>query len=83
MVEDLVDDLMVAIMMIRRIRMRLELSIRTKGETITIISMIKTIEIREEEVEDKDLEEEASMGNFFTMEKKDIENLNIPSAKEG
>ena len=31
--------------------------------------MIRTIEIREEEVEDKDIEEEVSMGNVFTTEK--------------
>ena len=30
-----------------------------------------------------DLEEEASVGNVFTMEKKGIENLSVPSAKEG
>ena len=45
--------------------------------------MIKIIEIREEEVEDKDLEEEAFVEIFFTMEKKDIEPLNVPSDKEG
>ena len=48
-----------------------------------IISMIKTIEIREEEVENKDLEEEASVGNIFTTEKKGIDNLDVPCAKEG
>ena len=45
--------------------------------------MIRTKEIWEEEVEDKDLEEETSVGNFFTTKKKGIENLNVPSAKEG
>ena len=45
--------------------------------------MIKTIEIREEEAEDKDLEEEAFVGNVFIAEKKGIECLNIPNAKEG
>ena len=45
--------------------------------------MIRKIKIREEEDEDKDLKEEASMGNVFTMEKKGIEHLNVPSAKEG
>ena len=69
--------------MISRIRMRLEVVVRIRGEKIPIISMIKTIEIREEEVEKKDLEEEAFMGNVFTVEKKGIENLNVPSAKEG
>ncbi len=67
--EDLVDDFMVVTMMIKRIRMRLEVAIKTRGEIISIISMIKTIEIREEEVEEKDLDEEASMGNVFTTEK--------------
>ena len=81
--EDLVDDLMVVVMMIKRKRMRLDVVVRTKGETIPIISMIRTIEIREEEVEEKDLEEEASMGNVFTIEKKGIENLNIPNANKG
>ena len=70
-------------MMIKRKRMRLEVVLKTRGETISIISMIRTIEIREEEIEDKDLKEETSMGNVFTMEKKGIENLNVPSAKEG
>ena len=59
MVGDLVDDLMEVKMMTRRIRMRLELVVRARGETITIISMIRIIEIREEEANDKDLEEEA------------------------
>ena len=45
--------------------------------------MIKTIEIREEEAKDKDLEEEASMENILTAEKKGIENLHALSAKEG
>ncbi len=83
MVKDLVDDLIEAVMMIRRTRMRLELATRTKGEKISIVSMIRTIEIREEEVEEKDLEEEASMENAFTIEKKGIEHLNVPSTKEG
>ena len=82
MVEDLVDDLMVVIMMKKRIRMRLEVEVKIRGEKISIISMIRTIEIREEEVEDKDLEEETSMGNVFTIEK-DIENLNSRSSRKG
>ena len=45
--------------------------------------MIKTIEIKEEEAEDKDLEEVASVGNVFTAEKKGIEHLNVPNSKEG
>ena len=82
-VEDLADSLMEAIMMIRRRRMRLVVAVRTNGEINQIISLIRTTEIREEEVEDKDLEEEATVGNIFTMEKKGIEHLNVPSTKEG
>ena len=83
MVEDLADDLMEADMMIRGTRMRLEVAITTKGVIIPIISMIKKIEIREEEVEDKDSEVEAFVGNVFIVEKKDIEHLNALGAKEG
>ena len=79
--EDLMDDLMEVVMMIKRIRMRLEVAIRAREKIISIISMIKIIEIREEEVEDKDLEEEASVGNVFTPEK-DIKHLNVLNAKE-
>ena len=63
--EDLVDDLMEAIMMIRRTRMGLEVVVRTKGEIILNVSMMITIEIREEETKDKDLEEEATMRKCF------------------
>ena len=70
-------------MMIRRKRIRIEVAFRTRGETIRIISMIRIIEIKEEEAKDKDLEEEASSGNVFTMEKKCIEHLNVPSTKKG
>ena len=79
----IVEDLIVVIMMNKRIRMGLEVEVRIRGETISIISMIRTIQIREEEAEEKDLEEEASMGNVFTTVKKGIEHLNVPSAKEG
>ena len=81
--EDLVDGLMQAKMMIKRTRMRLEVVVRTREEIIPLISMIKTIEIRDEEVEDKDVEEEAFVENVFIMEKKGIEYLNVPNAKEG
>ena len=53
-VEDIVDDFMDVIMMITRIRMKLEVIVRMREETIPIISMIRTIEIREEEAKDKD-----------------------------
>ena len=82
-VEDFVDDLIDLTMMIRRTRMMLEVVVIIKDELIFIMSMIITIDIVEEEVEDKDLEEEAFVGNFFTVEKKGIENLNVPSAKHG
>ena len=74
---------MVVVMMIKRTRMRLEVVVRTRGEIIPIVSMIRTIEIIEEEVEDKDLDEDDSTGNFFTTKKKGIEHLNVPSTKEG
>ena len=81
--EDLENGLMEAEMMIKRTRMRLEVVVRTRWETIPIFSMIRIIEIREEEEKDKDLEEEASVGNVFTIEKKGIEHLNVASTKEG
>ena len=81
--EDLAYDLMEVIMMIRRTRMRMEVAVKIRGEIIPVISMIRTIEIREEEVEDKHSKEEAFMGNVFTAEKKGIEYLNVPSTKEG
>ena len=81
--EDLVDDHTMVVMMIKRIRMRLEVVVKTRGEKIPIVSMIKTIEIRDEEIEDKDLEEEAFVGNVFNTGKNGNEHLNVPSAKEG
>ena len=65
-------------MMIKRTRMRLEVAVKTRGETIPI-----TIYIREEESKDKYLDKEASMGNIFTMERRFIEHLNAPNAEEG
>ena len=67
MVEDLVDDLMEVEMMIKRTRMRLEVAVRTRGETIPIFSMIRIIEIKEEEEEGKELEEEASVKIVSTI----------------
>ena len=81
--EDLEDDLMEAEMMNKRIRMRLEVVARTRGEITQIISMIKIIEIKEEEEEGKELEEEASVEIVSTTMKKGIEHLNVLSAKEG
>ena len=81
--EDWVDNLMEAKMMIGRRRMSLEVVARTRGETIQIVSMIRTIEIREEEEEGKELEEEASVEIVSTTMKKGIEHLNVHSTKEG
>ena len=81
--KDLADNLVVAIMMTRITRMRLEVVVKTIRERIPIISMIIIIEIREEKEKDNDLEEEAFVGNGFTIEKKRIEHLNFPSTKEG
>ena len=82
-VENLGNNLMEAKMMIKRIRMRLAVVVRTRGEITQIIPMIKTIEIREEEEERKELEEEAFVEKIFTIVKKDIDHLNVLSAKEG
>ena len=81
--EDLANGLMEAEMMTRRTRMRLEVVARTKEEITHIVSMIKTIKIREEEEEGKELEEEAFMEIISTTMKKGIEHLNVLSAKEG
>ena len=56
MEEVLVEDLMEAKMMIRRTKMKLDIVVRIRGEIIYIIPMIKTIEIKEEEEEGKELE---------------------------
>ena len=82
-VEGLVDSLMEAKMMIKRTKMRLEVVARTRGEITQIISMIRIIEIREEEKEGKELEEEALMENVSIATKKGIDHLNVLSAKEG
>ena len=81
--EDLEDSLMEAEMMTRRTRMRLEVVARTRGEITQIVSMIKIIEIREEEEEGKELEEEASVEIVSTAMKKGIKHLNVLSDKEG
>ena len=70
-------------MMIRRTQMRLEVVAKTRGEIARIVSMIRIIEIREEEEEGKELEEEAFMKIVATAMNKGIEHLNVLSAKEG
>ena len=82
-VEDLTNGLMEAKMMIKRKRMRLEVVAKTKGEITPIGSIIKIIEIREEEEEGKELEEEASMENISIAMKKGIDHLNVLNTKEG
>ena len=83
MVDNLADSLMEVKMMIKRTRMRLEVAVRTRGKIIQIIPMIRTIEIREEEGEGKELEEEASMENVSTSTKKGFDHLNVLNAKQG
>ena len=68
--------------MTKRTRMRLEVVARTRGEITQIVSMIRIIEIREEEEEGKELEEEASMENV-SIATKGINHLNVLNAKEG
>ena len=74
---------MEAKMMTRRTRMRLEVVARTRGEITQIVSMIRIIEIKEEEEEGKELEDEASVEIVSIAMKKGIEHLNVLSAKEG
>ena len=80
-VEDLTNSLMEVKMMMRRKRMRLEVAVKTRGEIIQIIPMIRTIEIREGEEEGKELEEEASMEIVYIAMKKEIDHLNALSTK--
>ena len=81
--EDLEDNLIEAKMMTRRTRMRLEVVARIRGEITQIVSMIRIIEIREEEEEGKEMEEEASVEIVSTAMKKGIKHLNVLSTKEG
>ena len=59
--------------------------VETKGMRVSTAPMIKTLEIREEEVEDmdKDQEEEASVVPIFIAMKKVIMPLNALNEKEG
>ena len=57
--------------------------VRISEEIIPIASRIRIIEIREEEEEDKDLEEEAFVEHVFTVEKKVIGHLNVLNSREG
>ena len=57
----------------------------TKGMRVSTTPMIKTLEIREEEVEgvDKDQEEEASVVHIFIVMEQVIVTLNALNDKEG
>ena len=81
--DDLVDGLMEAKIMIKRTRMRLEVVARTREEITQIIFVIKIIEIREEEEEGKQLEEESFVEIVSTAMKKGIEHLNDLNTKKG
>ena len=81
--EDLANGLMEAEMMTKRTRMMLEVVARTRGEINHIISMIKIIEIKEEEEEGKELEYEAYVETVSIAMKKGIEYLNVLNTKEG
>ena len=58
--------------------MGLIVAIKTKGEIISI----RTIEIKEEEEEGKELEEEAIVETISTAMKKGIGHLNVLSGKK-
>ena len=68
-----------------RRKMKMWVLAETRGMRVSIALMIKTLEIREEEVEgmDKDQEEEASMVPFSIAMKKVIMPLNALNDKEG
>ena len=82
-VEDLMGGLTEVETMMKRTKMRVEVVAKTRGKITQIISMIKTIEIIDEEEEGKELEEEASMENVPTATKKGIDHLNVLRTKEG
>ena len=66
-------------------KMKMWVPTETRGTRVSISHVIKTLEIREEEVEDVDkvYEEEASMVPNFIAMKKVIMPLNALNAKEG
>ena len=66
-------------------KMKMWVLVETKGMRVSTTHVIKTLEIKEEEVEDMDKvqEEEAFVLSFFIAMKKVIEPLNALSAKEG
>ena len=61
----------------------MKVPVRTRGEITQLISIMRTIEIREEEEEGKEPGEEASMEIVSNATKKGIEHLNVLHAKEG
>ena len=68
-----------------RIKMKMWVLAGTRGMRVSTARMIKTLEIREEEIEDVDKvhEEEASMVPIFIAMKKVIMPLNALNEKEG
>ena len=66
-------------------KMKMWVLAKTRGTRVLTASVIKTLEIREEEVEDveKDQEEGASMVPIFIAMKKVIMPLNALNDKEG
>jgi len=64
-------------------KMKMWLLARTRGMWVSTTPMIKTLEIKEEEVEDMDKEEEASMEPISIAMKKVIMPLNALNDKEG
>ena len=66
-------------------KMKMQVLAKTRGMTVSTTTMIKTLEIKEEEVEDieKVLEEEAFMVPIFIAMEKVIVLMNSLKAKEG
>ncbi len=64
-------------------KMKMWVPAGTKGIRVSTAPMIKTLEIREEEVEDMDKEEEAFMVPIYIPMKKVIMPLNALNFKEG
>ena len=66
-----------------KIKMKMRVLAGTRGMRVSTAPMTKTLKIREEEVEDMDKEEEASMVPVSIVMKKVIMPLNVLNDKEG
>ena len=64
-------------------KMKMWVLVETRGMRVSTAPMIKTLEIKEEEVEDMDKEEEASIVPISIVMKKVIMTLNALKDKEG